>query len=134
MCGSILLKIERDLQLSKVNRFSCAKANMAKIYESFVSTIIPQGKNWVSFDPQSQTLSGEDGTWMVDRLEIPRVVDFFFLKDPRAGLVNAIILQIFNFLLITITLLVSTILRQKYFLYYSISTRYENIYLYLILY
>ena len=51
---------------------------MAKIYESFLSTIIPQGKNWVSFDPRTQTLSGEDSTWMVDRLEIPRVVDFFF--------------------------------------------------------
>ena len=51
---------------------------MAKIYESFLSTIIPQGKNWVSFDPRNQTLSGEDSTWMVDRLEIPRVVDFFF--------------------------------------------------------
>ena len=64
--------------MSKVNRFSFAKANIAKIYESFLSTIIPQGKNWVSFDPRSQTLSGEDSTWMVDRLEIPRVVDFFF--------------------------------------------------------
>ena len=41
---------------------------------------------------------------------------FLFLKDPRAGLVNAVILQIFNFLLITITLLVSTILRQKFFI------------------
>ena len=51
---------------------------MAMSYESFLSTIIPQGKNWVSFDPRSQTLSGEDSTWMVDRLEIPRVVDFFF--------------------------------------------------------
>ena len=51
---------------------------MAKIYESFLSTIIPQEENWVSFDPRSQTLSGEDSTWMVDRLEIPRVVDFFF--------------------------------------------------------
>ena len=51
---------------------------MAKIYESFLSTMKPQGKNWVSFDPRSQTLSGEDSTWMVDRLEIPRVVVFFF--------------------------------------------------------
>ena len=51
---------------------------MAKIYESFLSTIIPQGKNWVSFDPRSQTLSGEDNTWMVDRLETLRVLDFFF--------------------------------------------------------
>ena len=55
---------------------------MAKIYESFLSTIIPQGKNWVSFDPRSQTLSGEDSTWMVDRLEITCVVDFFFLITP----------------------------------------------------
>ena len=67
--------------MSKVNRFSFAKANIAKIYESFLSTIIPQGKNWVSFDPRSQTLSGEDSTWMVDRLEIPRAVDYFFLFD-----------------------------------------------------
>ena len=51
---------------------------MAKIYESFLSRIIPQGKNWIWFDPRSQTLSGKDITWMVDRLEIPRVVDFFF--------------------------------------------------------
>ena len=55
---------------------------MAKIYERFLSTIKPQGKNWVSFDPRSQTLLGEDSTWMVDRLEIPRVVVFFsFLFD-----------------------------------------------------
>ena len=54
---------------------------MAKIYESFLSTIKPQGKSWVSFDPRSQTLLGENSTWMVDRLEIPRVVDFFFLFD-----------------------------------------------------
>ena len=32
-----------------------------------------------SFDPRSQTLSGEDSTWMVDRLEIPRIVDSFLL-------------------------------------------------------
>ena len=51
---------------------------MAKIYESFLSTIIPQGKNWVSFNPRSQTLSGEDSIWVVDRLETPRVVDFSF--------------------------------------------------------
>ena len=33
-------------------------------------------------DPQSQTLSGEDSTWMVDRLEIPRVVDCFIFFFP----------------------------------------------------
>ena len=62
----------------RLKDFPFANANMAKIYESFLSTIIPQGKNWVSFDPRSQTLSREDSIWMVDRLEIPRVVDFFF--------------------------------------------------------
>ena len=46
---------------------------MANIYERLLSTIIPQGKKLV----RSQTLSGEDSTWMVDRLEIPRVVDSF---------------------------------------------------------
>ena len=30
------------------------------------------------FDPRSQTLSGGDSTWTVDRLEIHRVVDYFF--------------------------------------------------------
>ena len=46
---------------------------MAKIYERCLSTIIPQGKDRESFDPRRQTLSGEDSTWMVDRLEKPRV-------------------------------------------------------------
>ena len=53
---------------------------MANIYERLLSTIIPQGKKWDSFDPRSQTLSGEDSTWMVDRLEIPRIVDSFFIS------------------------------------------------------
>ena len=35
-------------------------------------------KNQDSFDPRNQTLSGEDSTWMVDRLKIPRVVHCFF--------------------------------------------------------
>ena len=49
---------------------------MAKIYERLLYTIIPQGKNQHSFDPRSQNLSGEDSTWMVDRMEIPRNIDF----------------------------------------------------------
>ena len=54
---------------------------MAKIYERSLSTIIAQGKFRDSFDPRSQTLSGEESTWKGDRLEIPRVVDcFFFLS------------------------------------------------------
>ena len=51
---------------------------MAKIYERSLSTIIAQGKFRVSFDPQSQTRSGEESTWKGDRLEIPCVVDCFF--------------------------------------------------------
>ena len=52
---------------------------MVKIYEYVLSTIIPQGKNRGSFDPRSQDLSGEDITWMVDRLEILRIVDSLLL-------------------------------------------------------
>ena len=51
---------------------------MAKIYESSLSKIMAQGKFRDSFDPRSQTLSGEESTWKGDRLEITRVVEFFF--------------------------------------------------------
>ena len=51
---------------------------MAKIYERSLSTIIAQGKFRDSFDPRSQTLSGEENTWKGDHLEIPCVVDCFF--------------------------------------------------------
>ena len=51
---------------------------MAKIYEQSMSTIIAQGKFRDSFDPRSQTRSGEESTWKGDRLEITRVVDCFF--------------------------------------------------------
>ena len=51
---------------------------MAKIYEHSLSTIIAQGKFRDSFDPRSQTRSGEESTWKGDRLEIPCVVDCFF--------------------------------------------------------
>ena len=51
---------------------------MAKIYERSLSKIIAQGKFRDSFDPRSQTRSGEESTWKGDRLEITRVVDFFF--------------------------------------------------------
>ena len=51
---------------------------MAKIYERSVSKIIAQGKFRDSFDPRSQTRSGEESTWKGDRLEITRVVDFIF--------------------------------------------------------
>ena len=51
---------------------------MAKIYERSLSTIIAQGKFRDSFDPGSQTGSGEESNWKSDRLEITRVLDFFF--------------------------------------------------------
>ena len=50
---------------------------MAKIHQRFLSTIIPQEKDRDSLNPRSETLSGEDSTWMVDLLEIPSVVDCF---------------------------------------------------------
>ena len=51
---------------------------MAKIYSRSLSTIIPPRKDWFSLNPPSQTRLSEDSTWMVNRLEIPRVVHFFF--------------------------------------------------------
>ena len=51
---------------------------MAKIYERSLSTIIAQGKFRDSFDPRSQTRSSEESTWKDDRLEITRVVEWFF--------------------------------------------------------
>ena len=56
---------------------------MAKIYERSLSTIIAQEKFRDSFDPQSQTWSGEESTWKGDHLEIPRVVDCFFFFITR---------------------------------------------------
>ena len=61
----------------KVDRFSFGNAYIVNIHQRFLSTIIPQEKDRDSFDPRSQTLSGEDSTWMVDRLELPRVVNCF---------------------------------------------------------
>ena len=52
---------------------------MAKIYERSLSTIIAQGKFRDSLDPRSQTLSGEESTWKGDHLEIPWVLNCFFL-------------------------------------------------------
>ena len=56
---------------------------MAKIYERSLTTIIAQGKFRDSFDPRSQTRSGEESTWKGDRLEITRVVDCFFFFITR---------------------------------------------------
>ena len=70
----------------KVGRFLFGNANMAKIYERSLSTIIAQGKFRDSFDPRSQTRSSEESTWKGDRLEITRVVEFFFLLHVSLAL------------------------------------------------
>ena len=51
---------------------------MAKIYERLVSTNILRGKRRHSFYPQRVTLLGEDSICMVNLLETPRVIVFFF--------------------------------------------------------
>ena len=51
---------------------------MAKIYERLLSTNILRGKRRHSFYPQRVTLLGEDSICMVNLLETPRVIVFFF--------------------------------------------------------
>ena len=51
---------------------------MAKIYERLLSTNILRGKRRHSFDPQRGPLLGEDCICMVNLLETPRVIVFFF--------------------------------------------------------
>ena len=71
----------------KVGRFLFGNANMAKIYERSLSTILAQGKFRDSFDPRSQSRSSEESTWKGDRLEITRVVEsFFFLLHVSLAL------------------------------------------------
>ena len=52
---------------------------MAKIYERLLSTNILREKGRDSFHPQRVTLLGEDSICMVNLLEIPRLIVFFFL-------------------------------------------------------
>ena len=51
---------------------------MAKIYERLLSTNILRGKRRHSFDTQRVTLLGEVNICMVNLLETPRVIVFFF--------------------------------------------------------
>ena len=51
---------------------------MANIYERLLSTNILRGKKRHSFYPQRVTLLGEDSICMVNLLETPRVIAFFF--------------------------------------------------------
>ena len=54
---------------------------MAKIYDCLVPTNILREKKGNSFDPQRVNLLGEDSIFMVNMLEIPQVIVFFFLHD-----------------------------------------------------
>ena len=51
---------------------------MAKVYERLLSTNILREKRRDSFDPQRVFLLGEDIICMVNLLEIPRVIVFFY--------------------------------------------------------
>ena len=51
---------------------------MAKIYERLLSTNILREKRRHSFDPQRVSLLGEDSNCIVNLLETPRVIVFFF--------------------------------------------------------
>ena len=52
---------------------------MAKIYERLLSTNILRKKRLDLLDPQRVNLLGEDSICMVNLLETPRVIVFFFL-------------------------------------------------------
>ena len=82
----------------KVGRFLFGNANMAKTYERSLTTIIAQGKFRDSFDPRSQTRSGEESTWKGDRLEITRVVECFFFLLLHVSLALAVSHQMFCFI------------------------------------
>ena len=51
---------------------------MAKMNERLLSTNILREKRRDSFDPQRVILLGKDSICMVNLLEIPRVIFFFF--------------------------------------------------------
>ena len=74
-----MLKTDRVLLFLKDERFSSGKGDTAKIYERLLSTNILRGKRQHSFDPQRVTLLGEDNICMVNLLETPRVIFFFFI-------------------------------------------------------
>ena len=61
---------------------------MAKIFERLLSTNILWEKGRDSFDPQRVNLLGEDSIFMVNLLEIPRVMVFFLLHDWLASVVS----------------------------------------------
>ena len=59
--------------------FFSGNFNRAKIYERLLCTIKLRENRRDSFDPQRENLLGEDSICMVNLLEIPQVIFFFFL-------------------------------------------------------
>ena len=76
-----MLKIDRDLQFLKDDRFSSVNVSMVKIYEGLLSKNIPREKRQDSFDPQRVNLFGEDSICMVNLLVIPHRIVLFLLHD-----------------------------------------------------
>ena len=54
---------------------------MAKIYERLLSSNILREKKRDSFDPQRVNLLGEDRICLINLLEIPRRIVFFFITS-----------------------------------------------------
>ena len=75
-----MLKIDRDLQFLKVDRFSSGNVNIAKTYERFLSKNILGEKGRNSFDPQCVNLLREDSICMANLLVIPQKILVFFFR------------------------------------------------------
>ena len=72
-----MLKIDRDLQFLKDDRFSLGNVNIAKIYERLLSKNTLRDKRRDSFDPQRVNLLGEDSICMGNLLVILQKIVFF---------------------------------------------------------
>ena len=75
-----MLKIDRDLEFLKDDRFSLGNVNIAKIYERLLSKNTLRDKKRDSFDPQRVNLLGEDSICMVNLLVILKKI-VFLLHD-----------------------------------------------------
>ena len=64
---------------------------MAKIYERLLSTNILREKRLNSFDPQRENLLGEDSICIVNLLEIPRVIVFFFKQKTAYEILSGLV-------------------------------------------
>ena len=81
-----MLKVYGDLKLLKDDHFSSGNVNMANIYERLLSTNILREKRRDSFDPQRVNQLGKDSICMVNLLETPQVIVFFYYMIDLLGL------------------------------------------------